>query len=145
MMGPVVCSMKPVVALSPLPCAPPDMHALGFAVLALQVKHAHQIGPDPRLCAAECVPCMPRALGCAHSHTMSRTHANDVLMCTRAEVVVPPGDMALFEEQFGEYTPDRTLVRTTKHQIGPAAFAAKPKRVVPLRGLNYVKLLRRVR
>lgn len=60
-------------------------------------------------------------------------------------MTVPPGDMALFEEQFGEYTPDRTLVRATKRQIGPAAFAAKPKRVVPLRGVNYVKLLRRVR
>ena len=71
------------------------------------------------------------------------------LMCTvlplgRAEVTVLPEDMALFEEQFGVYAPDKTVVRGPKHHIGAASFATKPKRVEPLRGINYVKLLRRV-
>ena len=59
-------------------------------------------------------------------------------------VQVAPGDLALLEEQFGEYAPDSARVRRPKKTIGPAAFATKPKRVMPMRGINYTKLLRRV-
>lgn len=57
---------------------------------------------------------------------------------------VGPEDMETFETQFGEYAPDESLLHKHKRAIGAAATSTLPRRVQSARGVNYVKLLRRV-